>query len=125
MQGRYRFAGVLTLAMAMTTGLWAAAAQAHDHDRDMAERLQATGEVLPLQDILVRVAREYPGQVLKVEFEESDDHCEESRQNCESRWIYELKLLQDPGRLVKLKVDARTGQILKASSRALRGKKGH
>ncbi len=112
-----------TLALALATGMWATGARAHNHDRDMAERLQAMGEVLPLQDILARIAQDYPGQVLEVEFEDDDDHCERDSRNCATRWLYELKLLQHQGRLVKLKVDARTGQILKASSRPLRGKK--
>lgn len=71
-----------------------------DHDRAR-EALRA-GEVLPLTTILQRVAREQPGEVLKVELER--EH---------GRWIYELKLIQHSGALVKLKVDARDGSVLK------------
>lgn len=124
---------VLTGALAL--GLWTAGAGAHNHDRDMAERLQALGEVLPLQDVLQRAARDYPGQVLKVEFEQEDERCEcdggapgggkaESRKSekdeSEGRWIYELKILQDQGRLTKLKIDARTGETLWVGTRPLR-----
>lgn len=103
------------LAGALALGILAAGAQAHDHDRDRerAERLQAAGEVLPLQDVLNRVSKDYPGQVLKVEFEEEsgrDDCADES--SCRERWIYEFKILQDEGRLVKIKADARTAQVL-------------
>lgn len=71
-----------------------------DHDRARAA-LQA-GEVLPLTEILARVAHAHPGQVLEVELERDD-----------GRWIYELRLLQPDGLLVRLKVDARDGTVLR------------
>lgn len=119
---RYRsvLAGVLAL------GLMAAGAQAHDHDRAQAERLLQRGEILPLQDVLARVAKDYPGQVLKVEFEEEDSKeiCPDE-QPCRDRWVYELKILQDQGRLVKIKADAHTGQVLWAGRRPPRGEERH
>ena len=77
-----------------------------DHDR--ARAALRAGEVLPLATILERVAKEQPGQVLEVDLERKHD-----------RWIYELKLIQHSGALVKLKVDARDGSVLnqKAESR--------
>ena len=71
-----------------------------DHDRALAA--VRAGEVLPLTTILERVAKEQPGQVLEVELERKHD-----------RWIYELKLIQDSGALVKLEIDARDGSVLK------------
>lgn len=115
MHRRGLLAGVLAL------GLWASGAAAHNHDRDAAERLQALGEVLPLQDILTRVARDYPGQVLKVEFEQDEGgHCQEPGGRAAGCWRYEFKILQDQGRLVKLEVDARTGEVVRVSTRPLR-----
>ncbi len=76
----------------------------HDHDRARAA-LQA-GEVLPLQQVLQAVQRRYPGEVLEVELE---------REN--GRWVYELKLLQDGGRLVRLHVDAKSAEVLKSRQR--------
>ena len=70
-----------------------------DHDRARAA-LQA-GEVLPLPTLLERLQRAHPGQVLEVDLERED-----------ARWIYELKLLQADGQLLKLEVDARTAQVL-------------
>ncbi len=93
-------------------GLWASGAGAHNHDRDRAERLQALGEVRPLQAILAQVARDYPGQILKVEFEQAGEQRKGEGQACRGRWFYELKLLQDQGRLTKLRIDARTGETL-------------
>ncbi|MFC4298094.1 PepSY domain-containing protein [Castellaniella hirudinis] len=115
------------LACVLVLGLWAAGAGAHNHDRDMAERLQALGEVLPLQDVLARAAHDYPGQVLKVEFEQEDDRCGSPGGPSEGCWIYELKILQDEGRLTKLKIDARTGETVWVGTRPLHrdGRRGH
>jgi uncharacterized membrane protein YkoI len=71
-----------------------------DHDRARAALL--AGEVRPLAQVLAQVARTHPGQVLEVELERED-----------GRWVYELKLLQSNGRLLKLEVDARDGQVLR------------
>ena len=72
----------------------------HDHDR--ARQALEQGQVLPLRTVLDRIEREYQGQALKVEFERDD-----------GRFIYEIRLLQRDGRLVKLKVDAVDGRVLK------------
>lgn len=72
------------------------------HDQDRARRALEAGEILPLQDILARVGRDVPGQVIAVELERERD-----------RWIYEIKLLGPDGSIVKLEVDARDGSVLK------------
>lgn len=71
-----------------------------DHERARAA-LQA-GEVLSLQAVLERVQRQHPGDVLEVELEREG-----------GRWVYELKLLQKGGTLLRLDVDARTAEVLK------------
>ena len=75
------------------------ASEARDHERARAA-VQA-GEVLPLPALLARLQRTHPGQVLELELERE-----------EGRWVYEVKLLQADGRLLKLALDARTGQVL-------------
>jgi Peptidase propeptide and YPEB domain len=70
-----------------------------DHERARAA-LQA-GEILPLQKVLERVQRSHPGDVLEVELEREG-----------GRWVYELKLLQRGGSLLRLDVDARTAEVL-------------
>ncbi|MBA4326889.1 MAG: peptidase [Polaromonas sp.] len=72
-----------------------------DHNRAR-QALQA-GQVLPLGKVLERLERDHPGQVMEVELEQE-----------EGRWIYEVKLLQPQGQLVKLKLDARTAALLSA-----------
>lgn len=56
--------------------------------------------------MLDRLEKSHPGQVLEVELERDD-----------GRWIYEIKLLQAGGRLLKLKLDARSGELLGARAR--------
>lgn len=72
-----------------------------DDDHDRARRALEAGEVLPLARILDQLRPEYPGDVLEVELERDD-----------GRWLYELKLLQPGGKLLKLKVDARDAMVV-------------
>jgi uncharacterized membrane protein YkoI len=80
-------------------GAWAG--DNRDHERARAA-VQA-GEVLPLPNLLQKLQRTHPGQVLELELARDDD-----------RWIYEVKLLQANGQLLKLELDAGTGQVLQA-----------
>lgn len=75
-----------------------------DHDR--ARQAVLAGQVLPLPAVLERLQREVPGQVLEVELEQE-----------RGVWIYELKLLTSAGQLTKVKLDARTGEVLRIKSR--------
>lgn len=70
-----------------------------DHER--ARAAVEAGQVLPLPTLLERLRRTHPGQVLELELERDD-----------GRWIYEVKLLQANGQLLKLDVDAATAQVL-------------
>lgn len=74
-------------------------------DRDEVDRVRAAvqaGELLPLTQVLERLQRSHPGQVLEVELERDD-----------GRWVYEVKLLQAGGRLLKLELDGRSAAVLK------------
>jgi hypothetical protein len=78
-----------------------------DNEQDRARAAVQAGKVLPLKTVLERLEREHPGQVLEVELEQDD-----------GRWIYEIKLLQSGGRLVKLELDAVSGAVLQRKERA-------
>jgi uncharacterized membrane protein YkoI len=56
--------------------------------------------------VLALVEKTHPGQAMEVELESEG-----------GQWQYEIKLLQPNGRLMKLKVDARTGEVLKRKTR--------
>jgi hypothetical protein len=94
---------VVVLVM-LLTGLPARASDARDHER--ARTAVQAGEVLPLPVLLERLQRTHAGQVLELELER--EH---------GRWIYEVKLLQPGGQLLKLELDAATGDVLEARRR--------
>ncbi|HMR72102.1 MAG TPA: PepSY domain-containing protein [Rubrivivax sp.] len=102
---RGRSAAWIALAMVVALpGLAAMASERDDHRR--AREAVLAGEAMPLPELLERVARTHPGQVLELELERED-----------GRWIYEVKLLQPGGRIVALEVDARSAELLKQRSR--------
>jgi uncharacterized membrane protein YkoI len=85
--------------------------EGHDHDRARAALL--AGEILPLPTIMARVAQLHPGHVLEVELEREDE-----------RWIYELKLLQPSGGLLKLEIDAKSGAVLRQKTKGSDARSG-
>lgn len=78
----------------------------HDRDHDRARRSVQAGEVLPLQTILDKVARDFPGDVIETELEDEDD--------CP---VYEIKLISPEGRVMKIIYDARDGRVLKVKGK--------
>lgn len=92
---------VAVMLLATLTGGPAAAGGKDDHDHDRARAAVRAGEVLPLPVLMERLQRTHPGEVFDVELERED-----------GRWIYELKLLEVGGRLIRLEVDAGTAEVL-------------
>lgn len=90
------------LACAALLALPPGTAQADDSDHELARQALQQGKILPLRTVMDQVERQYQGQVIKVEFERDD-----------GLLVYEIRLLQNDGRLVKLKLDARDGSLLK------------
>ncbi|WBY00356.1 PepSY domain-containing protein [Ramlibacter tataouinensis] len=95
----------LLAALALASGAPAARADRH-RDHEQARAALQAGDVLPLDRVLQQVAQTHPGQVMAVELERDGE-----------RWVYELKLLQPGGALVKLDVDGRTGEVLRRRER--------
>lgn len=93
-------AAPLLVALALLAAL---SAHARDDDQDRALRAVQAGQVMPLPQVLDRLVRTHPGQVLDVELEDQ-----------RGAWVYEIRLLQPDGRRVKLDVDARSGEVLRA-----------
>lgn len=77
-----------------------------EDDHDKARKALESGQVLPLQQILQKISKDYPAQVIEVELERKSNG-----------WIYEIKQLSTDGSLSKLEVDARTGVVLKQKSK--------
>jgi uncharacterized membrane protein YkoI len=92
------------VAATLALALMAAIAQADDRaDHDRAREAVRSGQVLPLRSVLHKLEASHPGQVLEVELERKGE-----------RWVYEIKLLQADGKLLKLHLDARTAEVLRS-----------
>ena len=105
---KWRWAACAMLTtLAVCAAIWSGNALASDKgDHERAWQAVQSGQVLPLPRVLALVEKAHPGQVLEVELE-----------NHKQQWQYEIKLLQPDGRLMKLQVDARTGEVLKRKPR--------
>lgn len=84
----------------------------HDQAREAVRR----GEALPLREVLQRVRESYPGRVLRVQFE-YDERLE--------LWVYDLRMLVDDNRLLRLKVDALSAKVLLVRGVKRSHSKGH
>lgn len=80
-----------------------------DHER--ARQALQSGEILPLDKILTKVSAKQPGQILEVELDH--DPTKDGKV-----WVYEIKGVAADGRLFKMKVDARTGDVLESRSKS-------
>lgn len=100
---RWLLAALLPALLALPVGSMARS----EPDQDRARAALQAGEILPLATILTRLAQTQPGQVLEVELERKD-----------GRWLYEIKLLRPGGGLLKLELDARSGEVLRQKSRS-------
>jgi len=103
--GRARVRVVTTAVLLCALVLPASWAGSKD-DHELARAAVLAGEVLPLPTVLERLQRTHPGQVLELELERHH-----------GRWIYEVKLLQPGGQLLKVVVDARTAQVLETKQK--------
>ncbi len=79
-----------------------------DHVR--ARQALASGEIMALDKILAIVSSKHQIQVLEVELD--DESGPKGKQ-----WIYEIKGLAPESKVIKLKVDARTGEILSSKTK--------
>jgi uncharacterized membrane protein YkoI len=89
------------LAGMLTQSAVGVAAADHDPDQERARRALEAGEILPLDQILNEVQQRYPGTVVELELTPEG-----------GRWIYEVELLAPDGRLLKLRIDAKSKQLL-------------
>jgi uncharacterized membrane protein YkoI len=83
--------------------LLVAAAASAGESHDEARRLQEAGTILPLERLLETVKAQHPGRIIETELERK-----------KGRYVYEVKLVDEQGRVWELKYDARTAELLKA-----------
>ena len=70
-------------------------------DHNQARTAMESGEVLPLKTVLERLERLRPGSVLEVELERKS-----------GRWVYDIKQLEVGGQMARIRLDAKTAEIL-------------
>jgi len=90
-------ASVLTLLPLFAAGQPPAVPPDFEIARDAVER----GEILPLAEVLNRLAKVHPGRVVEVELEYS-----------KGVLVYEVELVTEDGRLIEVDMNAATGDIL-------------
>ena len=70
--------------------------------QDEVRQLRESGKILSMEDILGRVRKAQPGQVVEVELERDG-----------GRYVYEVKLIDDASKVHELELDAGTGEVLR------------
>jgi uncharacterized membrane protein YkoI len=94
------------IVMAIAVAATAFADDDHEGRHESAERASRgarTGEFVPLARIIAGVRERYVGDIVETELEAED-----------GQYYYEFHILQQNGRLIEIKVDARSGRYLKS-----------
>lgn len=72
-----------------------------DDDHEISLSLVNEGEILPLQQILAQINSKQSGRVLEVDLERVNE-----------RYVYEIELLAEDGKVWEYEVDATSGEII-------------
>lgn len=75
-----------------------------DFDHERARRAFEAREIVSLGEILRAVEGKHDGQIVEVELERDA-----------GRWVYEVEILTEDGRVIELLYDAATGRPLKST----------
>jgi uncharacterized membrane protein YkoI len=94
--------GIVCIAIALGAAAGLADSDDKKREHDAIRSALQRGEALPLTRILAIAQQAVPGDVIEVELETKHDAL-----------IYEIKVLTGNGRVREVKIDARTGSILK------------
>jgi uncharacterized membrane protein YkoI len=65
--------------------------------------LRRSGQLVSLESLIVQVRNDYPGEIIEIELDDEDDG-----------YIYEVEIIGEDGSEPELKIDASTGEVLKA-----------
>ncbi len=97
---RNRLIHVMVFIAALAPHCASAIAKDHD-DAERAYRGARSGDFLPVAELMRTVRAAYPGEIVETELEDDD-----------GKVHYEFYVLQADGRMIEVKVDARSGRIL-------------
>ena len=73
-----------------------------EEDYQLARKLRQLGEILPLEKIVAFAKAKKRGEVLETELERKNGY-----------YLYEVEILDTSGQVWELKLNAKTGQVLK------------
>jgi uncharacterized membrane protein YkoI len=88
----------VTSTLFILTSPWAVS----DEDQAVARKLRASGQILSLEKIYELAKTIKQGEILETELEKKRD-----------RYIYEVELLDKSGQVWEVKLDAKTGKLIK------------
>jgi len=86
----------------LITALWCMPQVSSGESPSNASRLSAKGEIMSLEKISQKAKTYKPGEILEVELEKKH-----------GRYVYEIDILDAGSQVWELKLDAKTGQLLK------------
>ncbi len=72
-----------------------------ERDEDRARHALEKGEILPLDRVIARLHDAVPGEISRVELE-----------NEHGIWVYEFKVISPVGRMVEVRMNAKTGEMI-------------
>jgi uncharacterized membrane protein YkoI len=93
------------LVTALIFGFCGMSARGASNDQDAARRALELGEIKPFDQILANVKSSLTGNIVSVEIDHSGP-----------AWGYELRVLDRDGRIRRVRVDAKSGRILRIES---------
>ncbi|GJM05313.1 MAG: hypothetical protein DHS20C09_13040 [marine bacterium B5-7] len=73
-----------------------------DLSTDKIKKLKDSGKIMPLEEIIQKVKKHYPGRIIEIELDNED-----------GRYIYELEFVGKNNIVWELEVDATSGDVLK------------
>lgn len=103
-QSRFRLylASFLLAILALTFNQFPFNQARAEEDHQLARKLRQQGEILPLEKILSLARAHKNGEVLETELEKK-----------RGRYVYEIEILDANSQVWELKLDAKTGQLIK------------
>ena len=92
-------AAAMTAIMLLSAGVATADSRLRQNE---VRQLREAGKILPMEEILTRVRKVQPGQVVEIELDQE-----------KGAYVYEVKLIDDKDAIHKLELDAGTGEVLR------------
>lgn len=93
---------LILFSLISTLLLLSASGAVSDEDQEVARKLRASGQILSLEKIYALAKTIKQGEILETELEQK-----------RGRYVYEVELLDKNGQVWEVKLDAKTGQLIK------------